>query len=290
MKPNTRFIEQRFFTAQDGISVATNFLGSQRPLPRGGTLQGSQDKKGGLAVGDQRESNPVRGHKRSSRLIILAPGFAKCKDAYPMREMAGELTQWGDVIAVDFRGVGKSGGRYHFGGSEYLDLEPILKWARPRYRKVVLLGLSLGSYHCLRAAHSWPQLADKLLLVSCPTRLEDVLRTFGPIRQGFAIASDWKALRKRLSIEFNLFFRWGNPFSRKPNAVDLAADLQVPCAFLVGGRDRLVVKSLSRRVYEKMEGKSSWTEIQGGNHAEFLYLEQTAEFRKWLGKAMHHEN
>jgi len=129
---------------------------------------------------------------------------------------------------------------------------------------------------------SVPRLVDKLLLVSCPSSLEDILITLGPIRQGFAIATDWKTFRKRLSIEFNLFFKWGNPLSTKPNAANLAPELKMPTAFLVGGRDRLVVKSLSRKVFEKVSAPKSWVEIPKGNHAEFLYLEQKTEFKKWI--------
>ena len=220
--------------------------------------------------------------KKTSRLLILSPGFAKFKDAYPMTDLCEELTQYGDVLCLDFRGVGKSEGRYSFGGSEYLDLEPLLKWG-VRYRERVLVGLSLGSYHSLRAAHAWPKIVNKVLLVSCPTRLEDVLLTLGPIRQGFAIATNWKTLKKRLSIEFNLFFRWGNPFSSKPDAANLAKRLKVPLFFLVGGKDRLVVKSLSRKIYEQASNPKSWTEIPQGNHAEFLYLEQPTQFKNWLG-------
>ena len=248
MKKTKAVSEERFFQTRDGLTVAANFL---------------------------------PGRKATGRLLILSPGFAKFKDAYPMTDLCEELTRYGDVLCLDFRGVGKSEGRYSFGGSEYLDLEPLLKWGS-RYRQRVLIGLSLGSYHSLRAAHSWPELVDKLLLVSCPSSLEDVLLTFGPIRQGFAIATDWKALKKRLSIKFNLFFRWGNPLSKKPNGSDLAKRLKVPLFFLVGGKDRLVMKSLSRKIYEQASNPKSWTEIPEGNHAEFLYLEQSAQFKNWL--------
>ncbi|HEY5040360.1 MAG TPA: alpha/beta fold hydrolase, partial [bacterium] len=124
---------------------------------------------------------------RKSRLVIVAPGFAKYKDAYPMTDLCRELTLYGDVLCIDFRGVGKSGGRYTFGANEFNDLKPFLEWGRKRYRKNILLGLSLGSYHSFRAAHAWPELVDKILLVSCPSQMEEVLKTFGPIRQGFAI-------------------------------------------------------------------------------------------------------
>ncbi|HJT23355.1 MAG TPA: hypothetical protein VJ873_02185, partial [bacterium] len=174
--------------------------------------------------------------------------------------------------------------RYTFGAEEYLDLKPFLEWGRQRYRQNILLGLSMGSYHSLRAVHAWPNLVDKALLVSCPSQLEDVLKTLGPIRQGWAIATNWKALKKRLKVRGNPFFRWGNPFSPKPKAEWLAPGVSVPVSFLVGGKDRLVVKSLSRKIYENVSKEKYWTEISGGNHAEFLFLENKTAFKNWLNQ------
>lgn len=219
-----------------------------------------------------------------SRLIIVAPGFAKEKDGYPITELCQYLTRFGHVLSIDFRGVGKSEGRYTFGAEEYLDLKPFLEWGRQRYRQNILLGLSMGSYHSLRAVHAWPNLVDKALLVSCPSQLEDVLKTLGPIRQGWAIATNWKALKKRLKVRGNPFFRWGNPFSPKPKAEWLAPGVSVPVSFLVGGKDRLVVKSLSRKIYENVSKEKYWTEISGGNHAEFLFLENKTAFKNWLNQ------
>jgi pimeloyl-ACP methyl ester carboxylesterase len=225
-------------------------------------------------------ANFYPGKKGFKTLIILSPGFAKYKDAPPMGELCEELTRYGDALCLDFRGTGHSEGRYGFGAMEHLDLEAVLKWGR-RYRRRVLVGLSMGSYISLRAAHDHPGLVDKLLLVSVPTCFEDVLKTLGPIRQGWAIATDWKAIKNRLGSVHSIFFRWDNPFRPKPDASELAVRLKTPTYFLVGGKDRLVVKSLSRRIYEKASTPKDWTEIPEGNHAEFLYMEQPVEFRKW---------
>ncbi|SRR5579871_1815493 len=242
--------QEQFRTTEDGIRIAADFFKRKR-----GT---------------------------ASRLVIVSPGFAKEKNGYPITDLCRHLTRYGDVVSIDFRGVGHSGGRYTFGAEEYRDLEPYLKWGRQHYRKTILLGLSMGSYHSLRAAHAWPRLVDKALLVSCPSQLEDVLKTLGPIRQGWAIATDWKALQKRIKVRGNLFFRWGNPFSPKPKAEWLAPGVSVPLSFLVGGKDRLVVKSLSRKVYDEASNSKSWTEIPEGNHAEFLFVENQRKFKDWV--------
>lgn len=247
--PEVKGGEERFRVTEDGVRIAANFFKSR---------------------------------KKATRLVIVCPGFAKEKDGYPISELCWYLTRYGDVLSIDFRGVGNSGGRYTFGAEEYLDLKPYLEWGRKNYRKNILLGLSLGSYHSFRAAHVWPHLVDKALLVSCPNQLEDVLKTLGPLRQGWTIVSDWKALKKRLQVRANPFFRWGNPFAPKPKAEWLAPAVSVPVSFLVGGKDRLVVKELSRRIYESASKRKSWTEIPEGNHAEFLFLENEKAFKHWL--------
>lgn len=221
------------------------------------------------------------GKKASRTLVVFAPGFAKYKDAPPMGEICRFLTRYGDVVCPDFRGTGRSEGRYGFGAFEHYDLEAILKWGKG-YRKRILAGLSMGAYFCLRAAHDFPRLVDKLLLVSVPSSLEDVLKTLGPIRQGWVIGTEWKALKKRLSTVHSLFFRWDNPFRPKPDVSRIVKRLKIPISFLVGGKDRLVVKELSRKIYENASSPKSWTEIREGNHAEFLFMENNRKFKVWL--------
>lgn len=248
MKIGKKPFEERWFKTRDGVDIAANFY---------------------------------RGNKGGGRLIILAPGFGKYKDAPPMGELCGELSQYGDVLCVDFRGVGKSQGRYGFGAREHYDLEVLLKWGR-KYRQRILVGLSMGSYYSLRAAHDFPNLVDRLLLVSVPTRMEDVLKTLGPLRQSWAIATHPQTLVSRLTSPHDFFFHWDYPFRPKPDGADLARRLKAPAFFLVGGKDRLVVKELSRRIYDNASKEKSWTEIPEGNHAEFIYVENRGKFNQWL--------
>ncbi len=61
-------------------------------------------------------ANYFPGKKSAGKLLILAPGFAKFKDAYPMTQICAELTRYGDVLCVDFRGVAKARGAMVSGG------------------------------------------------------------------------------------------------------------------------------------------------------------------------------
>ena len=173
-------------------------------------------------------ANLYRGVKPSKALLILAPGFAQFKDSNILTEMSESFSSLDDLVCLDFRGTGKSQGRYDFGANEYQDLGPILQWGKKRYKKVVLIGLSLGGYHAIRAAREWPKFVDRLMLVSSPTSVEDVVKTGGPLLQFTFFLTDWKSLRRRINLAFDLFFNWGNPFSRKPDASQVVKEVKSP--------------------------------------------------------------
>ena len=231
-------------------------------------------------------ANFFRGRKKGT-LILLAPGFAQYKDSNVLRDISSDLVAFGDVACLDFRGTGKSEGTYRFGAEEYKDLFPYMTWGKKKYKRVVIVGLSLGGYHAIRAAKEWPRLIDRLLLVSTPTCLEDVLKTGGPVLQAKNILSDWKSLKARLGLEFDIFFRWGNPFSKKPNAVDVARDVRTPMDVLAGGDDGLVLSKLTRMIFEGARGKKSWTVFEKGLHSELMYLQNPKKFIGWIKRCTH---
>ncbi len=243
------------FESGDGVRLAGRLLPASRPGARG-------------------------------RLVVVCPGFAQHKDTGPMRRVSAMLRPFGDVLCLDFRGTGASRGRYGFGNREPLDLRAALDWARPRYRERVVAGFSMGSYIALRAAAQWPGLANRLLLVSCPTRLEDVLMTLGPLRQSLTMFTHWPALGLRLKGGSNPFFRWANPLARKPRGEDLAARLREPASFLVGGRDQLVLPSLSRRVFEAAGASSTFDQVAQGYHAEYIFLQHPQASLAWVEREL----
>ncbi len=218
----------------------------------------------------------------SGRLVILSPGFAQHRNTPVMRQLAQGLTDFGEVAALDHRGTGGSGGRYGFGWKEYLDLEPLLEWGRRRGKQTVLVGCSMGGYHCLRAAAAWPQFVDRLLMVSPPSVFEDVLGSGGAWRQALHVSKDWKLWTVRLRTRPNVFFRYGHPFRPKPPGRELAAQIRCPAHILAGERDHLVFPSLSREIHRGLAGKRSWTLRKGGEHAEVMYLQDPARFLRWV--------
>jgi pimeloyl-ACP methyl ester carboxylesterase len=219
---------------------------------------------------------------RGRNLILLAPGFAQHKDTPIMRRVSAMLADYGDLLCIDFRGNGGSGGRYHFGSQEHLDLEAAFAYARRHGGEVELIGFSMGGTIALRAASEFPGTVKRLYLVSGPTCVEDVAKTLGPLRQAATLWLHPGALKLRFWAGSQYFFRWGRIFAPKPSWQGLASRLAVPVSFLVGLRDQLVLPRLSRRVYEAVPSMKLWTEFPAGNHAEYMAVMQQFEFRRWF--------
>lgn len=213
------------------------------------------------------------------RLVIVAPGYAQHSSTASMQTLASALTATADVLIMDFRGNGASGGRFTFGAEEYRDLQPALEWAE-QYDDVSLLGFSLGAYHAIRASEAFPGRVRRLLLVSCPTSVEEIVTSGGAFWNPLTLL--FRSVKFRYPPENDQGFRWGWPFAAKPDSAALAARLAVPCHFLVGGKDALVFEGLSRKVYEAVPGLKTWTRFENGVHAEEMFMQFPEDFMAWL--------
>ena len=171
------------------------------------------------------------------------------------------------------RGNGKSGGGFYFGGKEYLDLEPALKWAESQYPKTFLMGFSLGAYHSLRAVTQFENQVQHLFLVSCPTLVDEIFWEGHFFRNlGHQLFGNPSYQKDRSVRDF--LFQWRNPFCKKPSTLELAPKLRVPVSFLVGEWDYLIPESMSDRVFQTIPHhlRKSWVQIPRGGHAEDLFL------------------
>lgn len=214
-----------------------------------------------------------------TRLMIIAPGYAQHSGTRAMRTLAMALTATADVAIVDFRGNGQSEGAFTFGAREYLDLGPVLRWSSA-YPDVTLLGFSLGAYHSIRAAQAYPEYVRRLLLVSCPTCVEEVVLSGGAFLNPPALL--FRRTRFQYPPENDLFFRWAWPFSSKPDSTVTAARLDIPCHFLVGGKDTLVFERLSRKVFAAVPGSKTYIRMEHGVHAEGMFLQFPDDFTTWV--------
>ena len=227
------------------------------------------------------QKNPML---RSAGIIVVSPGYAQHKDTPVMRKFARDLSLVDDVLSFDYRGTNESAGRFWFGAHEYQDLEPILVWAKKNYAKVTLLGFSLGAYSALRGAYEYPGNIDELLLVSCPTRVDEIVWGGGVVLNVWDLLTHWNLLTRQSPAD--QFFRWGYPFLAKPSTADLSPDLKLPLHFLVGGKDRLISEQMTRKVYDAIPNatQKSWTEFPDGSHAEAMIEDQGPELLKWVNE------
>lgn len=102
--------------------------------------------------------------------LVLAHGFTGAWRQPTTRRIAAVLNEAGGVIAIDFRGHGRSGGRSTVGDREILDVDAAVRHARHLgYRRVGLVGFSMGGAVVVRhaALHGG---VDAVMAVSAPAR------------------------------------------------------------------------------------------------------------------------
>ncbi len=112
------------------------------------------------------------GHLRGGGDVcfVLAHGFT-CSWRQPaLRRIAAALNAHGGVLALDFRGHGRSGGHTTVGDREVLDVDAAVAAARRRgYEHIVVTGFSMGGAIVVRhaALHGG---VDAVVSVSAPAR------------------------------------------------------------------------------------------------------------------------
>jgi pimeloyl-ACP methyl ester carboxylesterase len=256
------------------------FCALSAPLAARRPMELTLRARDGVAIAARLQPGPG---KAGGTLIIVAPGFSQNKDTPIMRKACDILASYGDVLCLDFRGTGRSEGRYHFGAQEQLDLEAAFRWAKGRYRETELMGFSMGGYIALRAAAEYPGNVTRLYLVSAPSHIKDIAYTLGPLRQLLSMPFRPAVRKVRAWAGRDYFFRYGSLRLPMPYGQDLAAKLKdTPTSMLVGGRDQLVLSQLSRKIFDALPQPKYWTKLERGYHAEYIPAMLEKEFRDWF--------
>jgi dienelactone hydrolase len=102
--------------------------------------------------------------------FVLGHGFTGSWETPVLRRAAGWFAQHGGVVALSFRGHGRSGGQSTVGGQEVLDLQEAVRWARYLgYERIVTVGFSMGASIVVRHAGLLGGV-DAAVSVSSPSR------------------------------------------------------------------------------------------------------------------------
>lgn len=210
--------------------------------------------------------HPRRG---GSRALIVAPGFFQSKETRVFRRIEADLLQTGDVISMDFRGHGRSGGLYTFSALETEDLAAVLDYARSSYAKVGVLGFSYGGTIGILAAAQRAAI-DSLVCVGSPMAPEAVEFQWWKVRS-------WRLGLANLGRGAGC--RPGNPFLPKVRALDVIGSVAAPVFFIHGEKDPTVAARHSVLLHEKkLVGPRQLKIYPRGSHAEDLYRSHRTEF------------
>lgn len=108
-------------------------------------------------------------------VFAVGHGFTHHTGRRDTRRVLSLLARHADVVAVDLRGHGRSGGRSTVGDAEVLDLAAAVEWGRRQgYREVVTIGFSLSAAvavcHAAGVRGTGDTAPDAVIAVSGPAR------------------------------------------------------------------------------------------------------------------------
>lgn len=104
-------------------------------------------------------------------VVVMAHGFTNSGAAPTAARIAGRLRRGAGVLALDFRGHGRSGGLSSVGRDEHLDIDAAVAAARALgYLRVAVLGFSMGGAVALRHTALGEHRPDAVVAVSAPSR------------------------------------------------------------------------------------------------------------------------
>ncbi|GAA0361545.1 alpha/beta fold hydrolase [Actinoallomurus spadix] len=198
--------------------------------------------------------------------LVLAHGFTGAWRQPTTRRIATVLGEVGGVIAIDFRGHGRSGGRSTVGDREILDVDAAVRHARHLgYRRVGLVGFSMGGAVVVRHA-ALRGGVDAVAAVSAPARW--YYRDTKPMRR-----VHWAIERRSGRLAARLVKRTriaGGSWATVPSAPHEVVGRIAPTPLLIvhGDRDPFLPVEHAEQLYAAArDPRELWIEA-GYGHAE----------------------
>ncbi|MBQ8887344.1 MAG: alpha/beta fold hydrolase [Candidatus Gastranaerophilales bacterium] len=212
-------------------------------------------------------------------VIIIAPGWFMTKDSKAFTEISKAFSKYSDVLAMDFRGHGNSTGFYTFTSKEINDISTVIEYAKEKYKKIYLVGFSLGGAIVLIAGSKF-KFVEKIIAVSAPTSFEKIENHIWKKEAWFPTLQKCE-LKRWFSIRPSL-----NLICKKIKPIDIIEKVTCPTLFLAGEKDPTVCSWHTEELYKKAVCKKGYELFKEGCHAEDLFIQDKEKFLKlcidWL--------
>jgi len=197
-------------------------------------------------------------------VIVICHGFWMCKDAKPFLGLSRDLFNFYDVIAMDQRGHGRSGGTFTFSSKEHEDIKAVIDYSKKIYKYIYLMGFSLG------AASTIIQTAKEknvngLIVVSPPASFDDIENRFLTKEALISNAQKFGAHLFKL--------RPGPVSTNKIRPADVIGRISpIPILIIHGEKDPIIFKRHAEILYQRANEPKKLILVKEGFHAEDLYL------------------
>jgi pimeloyl-ACP methyl ester carboxylesterase len=220
--------------------------------------------------------------RADSGAVVLAHGFTHGITKPATRAAITAFARHGAVVAADFRGHGRSGGRSSVGRDEVLDLDAVVRWTRMAgYPSVTVVGFSMGAAVAVRHAALGTNRPDAVVAVSAPSRW--YVRESVPMRR-----LHW-LLEHPLAVQMGaaLGVRLGEPWSDlPPSPVEAAALVTVPLLLVHGTEDDYFGPPHAIALQDASPAGELWIE-PGMGHGETALTDELADrIAGWAGSAL----
>ncbi|MEX2504954.1 MAG: alpha/beta fold hydrolase [Egicoccus sp.] len=251
-------------------------------LPRRGPLRRYLEARGVLgghaaphshtrlvaADGTRLAGTHLAGPSDAPGAVLLLHGFAANRRKPAYARLADGLSRACGVLALDLRGHGGSAGQCTWGDHEVEDVRAGLRWLQAYgYRRVALLGLSMGGTAAIHAAASEDLGIDVLATISAPAWFHQPPPT-EPLQRLHAV---WHspvrraALRAGLGVSLATPRLWRDP----PHPVEMARDVTVPWLLVHGEDDDYFPPTEAEALAAAAPGPVTvWRRPAGFGHAE----------------------
>jgi pimeloyl-ACP methyl ester carboxylesterase len=213
---------------------------------------------------ERRGGWPAIDNKQGGPAFVIGHGFTHSTHEPVTGAVLTAFSAQGGVLAADFRGHGRSGGRSSVGRDEVLDLDAVVSRARDLgYGPVCVVGFSMGAAVALRQAAVGRSPGDAVVSVSSPSRW--YVRESKPM-----LRLQWLLENPaRRPIGRALGVRLGEPWFDLPiSPIEAVGKITRPLLLVQGTADRYFTPAQARLLWAAAGGSAElWIE-SGMGHGE----------------------